>query len=133
MTPETIHKSKIGLGILAFLIIVLGTTSAIIILKGAWIGLIPIGLVTLLILNIYTGTYYKITTDNRLIIKCGVVESFDIEIKDIHSIRKSNNILSSPALSLDRLEINYKGGWVLVSPKDKKKFIEDLRKVNPKI
>jgi hypothetical protein len=133
MRHEIIHKSKIGIGILSFIIIVLGATSVIIMTKGAWIGLIPIGLVTLLILNIYTGTYYKITSDNRLIIKCGVVESLDIEINDIHSIRKSNSILSSPALSVDRLEINYKGGWVLVSPKDKKKFIDDLRKVNPKI
>lgn len=133
MTTEIIHKSKISFGILAFLVIVLGTTSAIIVFKGAWVGLIPIGLVTLLIVNIYTGTYYTITTDQKLIIKCGIVEKREIEIKDIFSVRKSYSVLSSPALSIDRLEINYKGGWVLISPKDKKKFIEDLRNLNPQI
>ncbi|HEU5290801.1 MAG TPA: PH domain-containing protein [Cyclobacteriaceae bacterium] len=133
MMSEIIHKSKIGHGILAFLVIVLGSTTAILIINQAWIGLIPMSLVILLILNIYTGSYYKITKDNRLIIKCGIVEMFDIDIKDIISIRNTNAIWSAPALSLDRLEINYKGGCVLVSPKDKKKFIDDLKKINPRI
>lgn len=42
-------------------------------------------------------------------------------------------VVYAPALSIDRLEIKYKGGRVLVSPKDKKRFIDDLRKLNPKI
>jgi len=99
----------------------------------AWVGLLVCGLIILLIVNIYTGTYYKITPDHRLFIKCGVLESLVIDVNEIESIKKSNELTSSPALSIDRLEIGYKGGRVLVSPVDKEKFIADLRKLNPKI
>jgi hypothetical protein len=133
MNSDIIYRSKIGLGILAFIVIVLGTTTVILIVNRAWVGLIPMAFVTFLIVNIYTGTYYKITADNRLIIKCGIVETYEIEIKEIYSVTKSNAAWSSPALSLDRLEINFKDGRVLISPKDRKKFIEDLKRVNPKI
>lgn len=61
------------------------------------------------------------------------MESFDIHIDDIEWIKKSNEWSNAPALSLDRLEIGYKGGRILISPKDKKKFVEDLKKINPKI
>lgn len=54
---------------------------------------------------------------------------------DIHSIKriyKTNNPLSSPALSLDRIAIVYnKYDEVLISPKLKKEFVEELLKINP--
>ena len=56
---------------------------------------------------------------------------------DIHSIKriyKTNNPLSSPALSLDRIAIVYnKYDEVLISPKLKKEFVEELLKINPNI
>ena len=133
MTTDIIHRSKIGLEILIPIILVIGTVTTIMIINLVWVGLAVCGLVILLVANIYTGTYYKITADNHLFIKCGFIETFDIEIKDIEWIKSTKELLSSPALSIDRLEINYKGGRVLISPKDKKKFMDDLRKVNPKL
>lgn len=133
VSTDIIYESKIGLEILIPTILILGTVTAIVIIESVWIGVITCGLVWLLLINIYTKTYYKITGDNRLIIKCWIIESWEIEIKDIISISLSNSVLSSSALSLDRLEINYKGGRVLISPKDKKKFMNNLRKVNPNI
>lgn len=57
-----------------------------------------------------------------------------IDIMTIISIRKTRNPLSSPALSLNRLEIRY-GKWntILISPKNVDQFCENLRKVNSKI
>ncbi|WP_333694783.1 PH domain-containing protein [Flavobacterium sp.] len=56
---------------------------------------------------------------------------------DIHSIKriyKTNNPLSSPALSLDRIAIVYNTyDEVLISPKLKKEFVEELLKINPNI
>lgn len=133
MTTDIIHRSKIGLEILIPIILVIGTVTTIMIINLIWVGLAVCGLVVLLVANIYTGTYYKITTGNHLFIKCGFFEALDIEIKDIEWIKTTKELLSSPALSVDRLEINYNGGRVLISPKDKKKFMDDLRKVNPKL
>ena len=57
-----------------------------------------------------------------------------IPIYEIKKISKTKNPLSAPALSLDRLEINYgQFGMALVSPKDKQKFISLLTSINSKI
>jgi hypothetical protein len=133
MKTEIIHPSKIGLEILAPIVIILGFATTIMIINMVWIGLMVCGILILFITHIYLSTYYKITDDHQLFIKCGVVESFDIHIDDIEWIKKSNEWSNAPALSLDRLEIGYKGGRILISPKDKKKFVEDLKKINPKI
>lgn len=56
---------------------------------------------------------------------------------DIHSIKKvyrTNNPLSSPALSLDRIAIVYnKYDEILISPKDRSAFIAELLSINPTI
>jgi hypothetical protein len=56
---------------------------------------------------------------------------------DIHSIKriyKTNNPMSSPALSLDRIALVYnKYDEVLISPKLKKQFVDELLKINPSI
>lgn len=133
MTTDTIYKSKIGLEILIPVVLVMGMVTAFMMINSVWFGALFCLLIWLLLFNIYTKTYYKITSDNRLIIKCWIMESWEIEIKDIVSIRKSNSVISSPALSFDRLEITFKGGQVLISPTSKKQFIDTLRKINSKI
>ena len=87
-------------------------------------GFVLIGLVLLLLWTIK----YKIE---------GVVLTVwftKIEIKNIKKIYKTRNPLSSPALSIDRIAIVYnKYDEVLISPKDKEQFVEDLLKINPTI
>jgi hypothetical protein len=133
MKSEIIHKSKIGLELLIPVILILGTVTTVMIINGIWLGLVICGLVILFMVNMYTSTSYKITSNNRLIIKCGIIETFDIDIMEIEWIKSTNEMTSAPALSIDRIEINYKGGRVIISPVDKEKFIADLRKANSKI
>jgi hypothetical protein len=72
--------------------------------------------------------------DNRLIIRCGFLYRKEVDIQSIQRIKETGNPLSSPAISLDRLEIRYgKSGWVLVSPKGKKGFIAALKSLNSAI
>jgi hypothetical protein len=50
-----------------------------------------------------------------------------IPIADITSITPTSNPLSSPALSLDRLRIEYgRGHLLMISPRDKEQFVRDL-------
>ena len=57
-----------------------------------------------------------------------------VEIKSIKRIYRTRNPLSSPALSLDRIAIVYnKYDEVLISPKNKQEFVEELLKINPDI
>ena len=53
---------------------------------------------------------------------------------EMKKVSKSSNFISSPAASFDRIEITYaKFEEIIISPKNKTKFIEDLQKINPKI
>ncbi|MGO1470623.1 MAG: PH domain-containing protein [Tissierella sp.] len=81
---------------------------------------------------IWLGTYYYIS-ETLLKIKSGPFTE-KIPIKDIRSIRTSRNSISSPSLSLDRLQIRYEyGKVVLISPKAKEKFVETILEKNSDI
>ncbi|MGO3920467.1 PH domain-containing protein [Acinetobacter venetianus] len=71
-----------------------------------------------------------IVTENDLIIH-SMLFKWKINKADIIKISASNHLISSPALSLDRLRIDYpKNGnvtHILVSPKDQKAFCQALQ------
>ena len=81
---------------------------------------------------IWFGTSYYIS-EEILIVKCGPF-SERITIKDIKNIKKTRNLLSSAALSIDRIEIRYGySGMTLISPKDREQFVELILKKNNNI
>jgi hypothetical protein len=75
------------------------------------------------------------TVENReLKIKMGFFSFRSININEIKKISKTNSILSSPAASFDRIEIEYgEFGSVIISPKRKLSFSRELVQLNPKI
>lgn len=89
-------------------------------------------LIMLSFLGIISWSFFKI----KYVIEGSTLKVWWIKI-DIHSIKrvyKTNNPLSSPALSLDRIAIVYnKYDEVLISPKLKKELVEELLKINPNI
>lgn len=81
---------------------------------------------------ILLSTWYEVG-DRWLLVRSGPFR-WRISRSDISAIRPSRSVLSSPALSLDRLEIKYGNGRrILVSPADRQAFIEALgvREVGP--
>ncbi|WP_041720467.1 PH domain-containing protein [Alkaliphilus metalliredigens] len=81
---------------------------------------------------LWFGTNYGISK-GILKIKCGPFKWY-IPIKDIKSIKKTRNPLSSPALSIERLQIRYGySSMILISPKDRDRFIELITKENGNI
>lgn len=102
-------------------------------LEGEWIGLLGLGVVVGFIL-IFSKTTQYIINENQLIVKSTWIVNERIDISKISKIENSNSVLSSPALSLDRLRIRYnKYDEILISPKEKKEFINVLLKINPTI
>lgn len=78
-------------------------------------------------------TYYKID-GTCLIVKNGSVLTSTYDISSIQSIFPTRTLLSAPALSLDRLKLKLKSGEIVViSPKDKQRFIKKLVSMNPEI
>ncbi len=90
--------------------------------------------VILIIVPIYFRTTYTIHDIDQLTVVCGLLYKKTFNINDIAGIRPSSNVISSPALSLDRLEIKFKNKeWLLISPVLPERFIEVLQAINPGI
>ena len=91
------------------------------------ISMILIVLFLYFLLNL---TYYVIT-DSELQVRSFFFK-WNIRIDTIKKIFETNNMLSSPALSLDRLMIIYEDGKkIMISPVNKNEFLNDLASQNP--
>ena len=134
MSMPKIYKSKIGLELVIPIALILGTVFILTISnEPSWLGVLILLPVILFMIYMFMSTFYVV--DNEvLIIKSGFLYDDTINIKTIRKISETHNLLSSPATSLDRLEITYnKYDSVLISPKDKLLFIENLTSLNPSI
>lgn len=71
------------------------------------------------------ATYYDVVED-ELRIRSGPFR-WNIKLSDIQTVTPTNSMISSPALSTDRLEISYgENRKILVSPEDKEGFIASV-------
>lgn len=127
----TVFRSKIDAWLLVALLVAITMSihaSATVLSAGpaAWwivpfIVVLGIGLPLWLLL----GTRYLLRPD-QLTIRCGPF-TWHVPVSAITSMTPTRNPLSSPALSLDRLRIDYgPGKSVMISPRDKERFIEQV-------
>ena len=132
------YKSKVDLwiAILLILVIVLGmyfTTLSIFFSASVKesIGLGITGIFMILSVIIFIPVNYTLL-ESQLLIRFGLFRH-RINYQDIRSVKKTFNLLSSPALSLKRIEIQYsKGiGFTLISPNDIESFVKDLSVKGP--
>jgi hypothetical protein len=128
-----IYKSKKGFIIYIPLIMLLAI-EIVYIATGQYIpGLLCLAIIGVVFFPIFFNTYYAIANDT-LKIKCGFFLNTSIGIETIIKIKKTRTIMSSPALSLDRIEIFYnKFDSVIISPKNKADFVAELKSINPAI
>lgn len=127
-----IYKSKIDWW-LGLVLVYPIFRSIVSIIEGEWLGYLGIVLCLLFIVFISKSTRY-IIAENQLIVKCMFIVNDRIEISKIRKIEKTNSVLSSPALSLDRIAIKFnKFDEVYISPKERQNFLNDLLQINPNI
>ena len=97
---------------------------------GNHVRWIPVGMAFLaaaVVCWISVSTYYQLLAD-QLVIRCGPF-TWRIPLAEVTEVRASDSVRSGPALSMDRLEIVYGGGKVLViSPAEKDRFITALQR-----
>lgn len=60
-------------------------------------------------------------------IRCGWFLFYQVAYDDLVSADPSTTLRSGPALSLKRVELATKGRTYIVSPKEQKKFLDDVR------
>lgn len=127
MREIKVHRSKVDLWLIAILAV------SVLLPLGLAVIFPSTFLLTALILTpvlalfawLFTTTKYEIRGDD-LHVSSGPVK-LNVQISQITSVKTTRNPLSSPALSLDRLEIRYGDGKrTLISPKDKSGFLSDI-------
>jgi hypothetical protein len=93
---------------------------------GKWLTIVPILLLAVgLPASIYGATYYSLS-DAELLIRCGPLR-WRVPVRDIVEVTPTRSPLSSPALSLDRLRIDYgPGKSVMISTLERATFLRDL-------
>jgi hypothetical protein len=129
----TVFKSKIDLLIFIPLFIILSIPAVLTAEEKTWSGFVIVISVIIFFLHLLRSTEY-IIVNTTLVVRCSFLINTKIDIKSINKITETNTILSAPAASLDRIEILYNQyDAVIISPKDKSKFIEALKKINPAI
>ncbi len=82
--------------------------------------------VTLLVTIAVTVPCRYTILDDALSIRCGLI-CYQIALQDIQDIQPSASLRSGPALSTRRVAITTDRRTHLVSPKDRKKFITELK------
>lgn len=85
----------------------------------------PLLLVGVLPLWLMSSTAY-VLSDTELTVRCGPLD-WRVPLADIRGITPTRNPLGSPAMSLDRLRIDYQQ-WrsIMISPSDKARFLEEI-------
>lgn len=105
------------------------------ILAGSDLWIVVI-LLSVAIFEIATFTGFRYTIDGtKLTVTMLYVVKNTYDIGEIVEVKSTNTILSSPAASMDRLAISFKGrrSPLVISPKNKHAFVEDLVSINPDI
>jgi hypothetical protein len=131
--PDTVYRSQVDSWLLV--VFALSAVAA----AGACLTLLyygsylewMVGGLTLMVgiglpLWILNSTTYTVTT-GFLVVRSGPFH-WGVPLRQISKITPTNNPLSSPALSLDRLKIDYSDvKSIMISPENRREFLADLR------
>lgn len=98
------------------------------IIENDYLIVVVFAVISIAVFFLFRAIKYKIDNTNL------IIGSSKIDVNSIRKIYKTKNPLSSPALSIDRIAIVYnKYDEVLISPKDKKGFVDAILQINSNI
>lgn len=131
---DEVYSSKKGIVVYIPIVILAGVVSFSVIVGDYWGSIFCAAVVLAVVLPMLLNTRYTIGNDGSLKVRCGFFVNLRIDINTIRKIEATKSMLSSPALSLDRLEVFYnKFDSVIISPQNKEDFIAALQNINPAI
>lgn len=127
-----VFKSKID----RWLIVVLVTTAIASFCAAGFLiatmelaGILPAFVLTVagagLPLWLLSSTRYTLTAKELLVVSGPF--RWSVPLREVHAVTPTRDPLSSPALSLDRLRIDYgPRRWLMISPQDKEGFLREF-------
>ena len=94
--------------------------------------LVACALAPALLLWLAWATHYELV-EHDLLVRSGPFR-WRVPLAQIRSVVPSRSVVSAPALSLDRLRIDYgRASSILISPRDKLRFLSELQRRCPGI
>jgi hypothetical protein len=137
--PPAVFPSKVDtwLACVIGVSVVVSAAVAIYLLVGFFLlglsaerGVVLLSGTALLLLGVILPVWMMLTTrytfdDGTLIIASGPFK-WRVPLSEVRSVRPTRDLGSSPALSLDRLRIEYGTRWIMVSPRDRTGFLAAL-------
>ncbi len=94
--------------------------------------LVACALAPALLLWLTWATHYELV-EHDLLVRSGPFR-WRVPLAQIRSVVPSRSVVSAPALSLDRLRIDYgRASSILISPRDKLRFLSELQRRCPGI
>lgn len=127
-------KSKVDIKLVMIVVAIVFIASLPFILtpNAGFAGFVINGITLLIFADMVINTEYII--DGKILrVKCGHLIKQQCNIMDITAVKPTRTLVSSPAMSLDRLELKLRDKSIIISPKDKTGFVDALRAVNPEI
>ncbi len=132
-------SSKIDLWLWVLMTLTVAVCAAAIVMMGlngsvsaAFAGMAVCAVVLALPVWVVLRTYYELV-ESDLLIRSGPFR-WCVPLDQIRTVAASRNLASAPALSINRLLIAYgQDDAILISPRDKLPFIEELRRQCPGI
>jgi hypothetical protein len=120
-------RSKVD-GWFVAVVFLLGIVAAITVVAAVREGMLLPALVLLpafgFVVWLWVGTRY-VLSERELIVRAAFLRT-RIPLETMTRVRPSASVLSAPALSIDRLEIQHASGTLIVSPAARARFLEVL-------
>ena len=127
-----VYRSKIDTWLIAVLVPAMVAAGAVGLLATAsgtpatvWSGAFIVAIGLGLPWWVLVATHYTFA-ERELVIRSGPFR-WRVPVAEITDVSPTSNPLSSPALSLDRLRIEYgRKRWIMISPRDREDFLREL-------
>lgn len=134
MIENKVYKSRVDTWLVILFMCVIGFLIwQVIVTNYEWISIVVTVLMTWLLVDLLLHTDYTIG-EGVLKVRCGMFIGWDIPIDKILKITPCRTMLSSPALSLQRICIFYnRFDDIIISPKNSQEFVHELLRQNPNI
>lgn len=97
-------------------------------------GIISIVLAMLLFTVLYAGTCYVIEGETLYVRVLPFTRGMAYDLTKLVSISATRSLISSPALSLRRIRLDFGVGRpLIISPASQELFIAEIQRINPKV
>lgn len=129
-----VFRSRVSVGLVIFLVAIFGFAFFTTLSAGAVPALATLVPVVLLIVVLFASLRYIIDGNILYVRSIPFTRGTAYDLTKLKSISPSRTLLSSPALSLRRIKLDFGVGMpLIISPAAQDLFIDEIRRINPNV